>query len=72
MELWLAIVLIIVGVIGGLVGGFFTARWYFKKQLRENPPINEKMIRAMFKSMGRPCSEKQVREIMKNVNNQVK
>lgn len=72
MELWLAIVLIVVGVIGGLVGGFFAARWYFKKQLRENPPINEKMIRAMFKSMGRPCSEKQVREIMKNVNNQVK
>lgn len=72
MELWLAIVLIIVGVVGGLVGGFFAARWYFKKQLRENPPINEKMIRAMFKSMGRPCSEKQVREIMKNVNNQVK
>lgn len=72
MELWLAIVLIIIGVIGGLVGGFFAARWYFKKQLRENPPINEKMIRAMFKSMGRPCSEKQVREIMKNVNNQVK
>lgn len=72
MELWLAIVLIVIGVIGGLVGGFFAARWYFKKQLRENPPINEKMIRAMFKSMGRPCSEKQVREIMKNVNNQVK
>lgn len=72
MELWVAIVLIIVALIGGAVAGFFIARWFFKKQLRENPPINEKMLRAMFKSMGRAPSEKQIREIMKNVNNQTK
>ncbi|MDY0178101.1 MAG: YneF family protein [Bacilli bacterium] len=28
------------------------------------------MIRAMFASMGRPASEKQIREIMRNVNSQ--
>lgn len=72
MELWVAIVLIIVALIGGAIAGFFIARWFFKKQLRENPPINEKMLRAMFKSMGRAPSEKQIREIMKNVNNQTK
>ena len=52
MSLILAIGLIIgltiVGVIIGLVLGFFLTKKYFEKQMRENPPINEKMIRAMF------------------------
>lgn len=52
----------------GLVGGFFGARALFKKQLRDNPPINEKMIRVMLTQMGRKPSEKQVREIMKSMN----
>lgn len=70
IEVW-AFVLALVGcIIAGLAGGFFLARWYFKKQLKENPPVNEKMIRAMFRSMGRNPSEKQVREIMRNVNSQ--
>ena len=57
-------------LIGGAVAGFFIARYVFKKELEKNPPVNEKMIRAMFKQMGRTPSEKQVREIMRNVNNQ--
>ena len=40
----------------------------FQKQLKDNPPVNEKMIRAMFRSMGRTPSEKQIREIMRNMN----
>ena len=52
----------------GLVGGFFGARYYFKKQLEKNPPITEKMIRVMLTSMGKKPSEKQVREIMRNMN----
>ena len=67
-----------IGFIGALIGtlivgaivGFFLSRWYFKKELAKNPPINEKMIRAMFKQMGRTPSEKQVREIMRSVNSQ--
>lgn len=56
-------------VLGG-IGGFFGARWYFQKQLRDNPPVNEKMIRVMLTQMGRKPSEKQVREIMRQMNNQ--
>ena len=51
----------------GLIAGFFVARYVFKKQLEKNPPINEKMIRVMFKQMGRTPSEKQIREIMKSM-----
>ena len=54
----------------GAIAGFFGARYYFKKQLEKNPPINEKMIRVMFAQMGRTPSEKQIREIMRNVNSQ--
>lgn len=64
MELWLAIVLIVVALIAGLVVGFFLARKYFKSYLDKNPPINEKMIRAMMSQMGRKPSEKQVRQVM--------
>lgn len=66
-----AFVFILIGcVLAGLIAGFFLSRWYFKRELAKNPPINEKMIRAMFKQMGRTPSEKQVREIMRNVNSQ--
>ena len=39
-----------------------------KKKKKKNPPINEKMIRAMFLSMGRKPSEAQIKQVMKNMN----
>ncbi|MBQ6452054.1 MAG: YneF family protein [Solobacterium sp.] len=58
-------------IAGGLVGAaisFYFTRKNFEKQLKENPPINEKMIRAMFLQMGRKPSEAQIRQIMKSMN----
>ncbi len=55
---------------GGLIGAaisFFVTKKMFEKQVRENPPINEKMIRAMYMQMGRKPSEKQIREIMRSM-----
>ena len=58
----------IIGVlIIGLVAGFFGARYFFKRQLQKNPPINEKMIRAMFTQMGRKPSEAQIRAVMNSM-----
>ena len=54
-------------VIGGIIG-FFVARAVLTKQIKKNPPINEKMIRAMFLSMGRKPSEAQIRQVMASVN----
>ncbi len=56
-------------IVGG-VAGFFLARFLLKREMQKNPPINEKMIRVMFAQMGRTPSEKQIREIMRNVNKQ--
>ena len=55
---------------GGFIGAaisFFVTKKMFEKQVRENPPINEKMIRAMYMQMGRKPSEKQIREIMRSM-----
>lgn len=69
MTEWWQILLFAIGmIIVGGIAGFFITRYIFQKQLRENPPVNEKMIRAMFRSMGRTPSEKQIREIMRNMN----
>ena len=70
IEVWVFILSLVGCVLAGAIAGFFISRWYFKKELAKNPPINEKMIRAMFKQMGRTPSEKQVREIMRSVNSQ--
>lgn len=68
IQIWQFILWIVLAIIGGAVAGFFVTRYIFQKQLRENPPVNEKMIRAMFRSMGRTPSEKQIREIMRSMN----
>ncbi|TCG11675.1 YneF family protein [Mycoplasma todarodis] len=71
MSLGLAIGLIIgLFIIGMLVGGgigFFVTKKMFEKQLKENPPINEKMIRAMFLQMGRKPSEAQIKSVMRSM-----
>ncbi len=67
MQLWLAIVLIVVALLLGAVAGFFVSKKYFKNYLEKNPPVNEKMIRAMMSQMGRKPSEKQVRQVMNSM-----
>lgn len=58
----------LVGIVIGAVLGFYFTKKRFEKEIKENPPINEKMIRAMFLQMGRKPSEAQIRQIMKSVN----
>lgn len=66
---WLTPLLVGIGalLVGGIVG-FFISRHFFQKYLEKNPPVNEKMIRAMMQQMGRTPSEKQVRQIMASMN----
>jgi uncharacterized protein YneF (UPF0154 family) len=68
MQLWVAIVLIVVALLVGAILGFFLSQRYFKRYLEKNPPINEKMVRAMMTQMGRKPSEKQVRQVMASMN----
>lgn len=56
------------GLVLGAVIGFFVSRKIFSNQLKKNPPINEKMIRAMFMQMGRKPSETQIKQVMNSMN----
>lgn len=67
LEVWQFVLYLVLALIVGLIGGFFGARALFKYQLKKNPPINEKMIRAMFAQMGRKPSEAQVRAVMNSM-----
>lgn len=70
IEVGLFILYLALALIAGLVIGYFITRYLFKKQMEKNPPINEKMIRAMFMQMGRKPSEAQIRAVMNSMNNQ--
>ena len=60
--LWLIIGLLVGGVIG-----FFVARKFMEKYLTKNPPINEEMIKTLMRGMGRQPSQKQVNQLMKQM-----
>jgi len=68
LEIWQFIIIIIGIILVTAVAAFFIVRKLFQKQLEKNPPINEDVIRAMMSQMGRTPSEKQVRAVMRSVN----
>ncbi|AWX69593.1 YneF family protein [[Mycoplasma] anseris] len=72
MEWWgilLCVLLPILGAIGGFIGGLFFSKKKFEKQLKENPPVTEQMIRVMFQQMGRKASENQIKQVMRSMKN---
>jgi len=40
MQIWVAIIYIVVALLAGGALCFFLSQRYFKKYLRENPPVN--------------------------------
>ena len=64
--------LLVLALVVGAVAGFFGARYFFKRQLEKNPPINEGMIRALYQSVGRKPSEADIQRTMNAVRRQQK
>ena len=62
------ILLVLVGLIIGAVAGFLIAKSYMQKYFKKNPPINEKMIETLMSGMGRKPSQKQVKQLMQQMN----
>lgn len=67
MELLDILTIVISLVIGGGLGFFFTKK-YMEKKIADNPPINEKMIKAMYLQMGRKPSEAQIKQTINAMN----
>ena len=61
------ILMIVIGLIIGAVIGFFVSRKLMTKYLKKNPPINEEMIRTLMSGMGRTPTQKQVNQMMKQM-----
>jgi len=53
-------------VIGGVLG-FLITKKIVQKQLRDNPPITDKQIRAMYMQMGRKPSEADIKKVMNSM-----
>ena len=65
--MWRDIIMILIGLIPGLLIGFFVSRIVMQKYLKKNPPINEKMIETLMSGMGRKPSQKQVKQVMQQM-----
>lgn len=59
------ILMVLLGLIIGLIIGVVVARKLMKKYLKDNPPINEEMIKGLMMQMGRKPNQKQINQMMK-------
>ncbi|USS87343.1 YneF family protein [Fructilactobacillus hinvesii] len=64
MATWIWILLVILALVAGAAGGFFIARKYMEKYLKDNPPINEEQLKAMMLQMGQKPSKKKLNQMM--------
>ncbi|WP_434414472.1 YneF family protein [symbiont of Argiope bruennichi] len=68
MSTWLIIFIAsVVVIIFGVIIGFIASWYFFKWQLKKNPPISKEMIRATFLQANKKLSKKQVDDIYAKV-----
>ena len=56
--MWHDILMVFIGIIIGVIAGFFLCRRFMMSYFKKNPPINEKMIETLMSGMGRKPSQK--------------
>lgn len=65
--MWQNILWLVIGLIIGAVIGFIVCKKFMTDYLKKNPPINEDMIKTLMLQMGRKPSQKQINQIMKQM-----
>ena len=66
--MWHDILMVFIGIIIGVIVGFFLCRRFMMSYFKKNPPINEKMIETLMSGMGRKPSQNQVKQLMQQMN----
>ena len=66
--MWHDILMVFIGIIIGAIAGCFLCRHFMMSYFKKNPPINEKMIETLMSGMGRKPSQKQVKQLMQQMN----
>ena len=66
--MWHDILMVFIGIIIGAIAGFFLCRHFMMNYFKKNPAINEKMIATLMSGMGRKPSQKQVKQLMQQMN----
>lgn len=66
-NIWMDILYLVIGLVVGVLVGFFISKKLVSKQLKENPPVSEEMIKTLMRGMGRNPSQKQVNQLMKQM-----
>ena len=61
------IIYLIIGLVIGAIIGFFVCRKMMSSYMKKNPPINEDMIKALMLQMGRKPNQKQINQMMKQM-----
>lgn len=72
MNLFVAILLMVVLAVAGFAGGVWFTQRQTKKLLMDNPPLNEDAVRMMMASMGRKPSETQVQQVLRQIRSAAK
>ncbi|KRK49458.1 YneF family protein [Secundilactobacillus kimchicus] len=70
MSTGIWILIVVIALIVGLAGGFFGARRYMERYIKENPPISEDQLRMMMMQMGQRPSEKKLHQMMNSMKQQ--
>lgn len=65
--MWQNILWLVIGLVVGAIIGFFICKKVMTSYLKKNPPINEEMIKTLMLQMGRKPSQKQINQIMKQM-----
>lgn len=71
MDIIWVVLIALATLIAGIALGFFIARKYMMNYLKNNPPINEQMLRTLMMQMGQKPSQKKINQMMRAMNSQM-
>ncbi len=72
MNIWLAVLLIVVALGGGVVLGMYLARKQVTDYIADKPILDENALRTMMSQMGQKPSEAKIQQTLRQIKAQQK